>query len=191
MYAQFLDKHLFTFLADMQVSQALGHFCCSLMLKDISWDILHNNIPHQTRKIIEALKISNKKNTKTTALHRPWGGIVVLVFAKSDGKRNAASLITTILCYLSHIDTIEYNNDLKNHAVCRGNQHCLNYALNLGKHNISRGFDTTAHAIQGKPSTYPPRQTLGSQKKTSPRLAQEIWVGTKVGHGCQALLLGS
>ena len=27
-----------------------------LMLKDISWDILHNNIPqHQTRKIIEAL----------------------------------------------------------------------------------------------------------------------------------------
>ena len=35
------------------------------MLKDISWDTLHNNIPqHQTRKIIEALKIS-KKNTET------------------------------------------------------------------------------------------------------------------------------
>ena len=33
------------------------------MLKDISWDILHNNI-HQTRKIIEALEIS-KKNTET------------------------------------------------------------------------------------------------------------------------------
>ena len=33
------------------------------MLKDISWDILHNNIPqHQTRKIIEALEIS--KNIK-------------------------------------------------------------------------------------------------------------------------------
>ena len=35
------------------------------MLKDISWDILHNNIPqHQTRKIIEALEI-RKKNTET------------------------------------------------------------------------------------------------------------------------------
>ena len=35
------------------------------MLKDISWDVLHNNIPqHQTRKIIEALEI-NKKNSKT------------------------------------------------------------------------------------------------------------------------------
>ena len=35
------------------------------MLKDISCDILHNNIPqHQTRKIIEALEIS-KKNTET------------------------------------------------------------------------------------------------------------------------------
>ena len=29
MYTQFLDKHLFTFLADVQVSQASGHFCCS------------------------------------------------------------------------------------------------------------------------------------------------------------------
>ena len=35
------------------------------MLKEISWDILHNNIPqHQTRKIIEALGI-RKKNTET------------------------------------------------------------------------------------------------------------------------------
>ena len=35
------------------------------MLKDISWDIRHNNIPqHQTRKIIEALEI-RKKNTET------------------------------------------------------------------------------------------------------------------------------
>ena len=29
MYTQFLDKHLFTFLADVQVSQVSGHFCCS------------------------------------------------------------------------------------------------------------------------------------------------------------------
>ena len=35
------------------------------MLEDISWDILHNNIPrYQTGKIIEALEISNK-NTET------------------------------------------------------------------------------------------------------------------------------
>ena len=35
------------------------------MLKDISWHILHNNIPqHQTRKIIEALEI-RKKNTES------------------------------------------------------------------------------------------------------------------------------
>ena len=54
---------------------------------------------------------------------------------------------------------------LESHAVCRGNQHCLYYRLKLGKHNTSRGLNTPAHAIQVKPSTYPPHQTLGGQKK--------------------------
>ena len=29
MYTQFLEKHLLTFFADMQVSQDSGHFCYS------------------------------------------------------------------------------------------------------------------------------------------------------------------
>ena len=45
------------------ISQHLVKHTNTSMLKDISWDILHNNI-HQTRKIIEALEIS-KKNTET------------------------------------------------------------------------------------------------------------------------------
>ena len=73
---------------------------------------------------------------------------------------------------------------MENNAVCRCNQHRLYYALKLGKQNTTRGLDTPARAIQGKPSTYTPQRTLGGQKS-----AQEIWVGTKVGYGCQALLL--
>ena len=62
----------------------------------------------------------------------------------------------SILCYLQHTETIKYNNDIKNNAVCRGNQHSFYYGLKLGKHNSPRGLHTPARAIQGKPSTYPP-----------------------------------
>ena len=56
-----------------------------------------------------------------------------------------------ILCYSPHIETIKHNNDLENHAVCRGNQHFVYYAIKLGKHNTSRGV--------GYPSSYNTRQT--------------------------------
>ena len=54
---------------------------------------------------------------------------------------------------------------MENNAVCRGNQHCLYYELKLGKHNTPQGLDTPIRAIQAKPSTCPPQQTLGGQKK--------------------------
>ena len=49
------------------ISQHLVKHTNTPMLKDISWDILHNNIPqHRTCKIIGALEISKKKfNTET------------------------------------------------------------------------------------------------------------------------------
>ena len=54
---------------------------------------------------------------------------------------------------------------MENNAVCRGNQHCHYYGLKLAKYNTPRGLHIPAHAIQGKPSTYPPQRTLGGQKK--------------------------
>ena len=85
-------------------------------------------------------------------------------FPSSQWVPSAIHFIYIILCYLPHIDTIEYNNDLENHAVCRGNQHCLYYVLKLGKQH-STGVEYPSSAIQGKPSTYPPHRTLGGQKK--------------------------
>ena len=54
-------SHLRIFTHNIKIRK----FMISRCVKDISWDILHNNIPqHQTRKIIEALEI-RKKNTET------------------------------------------------------------------------------------------------------------------------------
>ena len=102
---------------------------------------------------------------------------------------NKPPLIKPLLCYLPHIETIKHNNDLENHAVCRGNQHCLYYVLKLGKQH-STGVEYPSSCNTRQAEHVSATSDTRRPEKTSPISAQEIWVGTKVGCGCGALLLG-
>ena len=95
----------------------------------------------------------------------------------------------SVLCYLPHIERIKHNNDLENHAVCRGNQHCLYYVLKLGKQH-STGVEYPSSCNTRQAEHVSATSDTRRPEKTSPISAQEIWVGTKVGYGCRALLLG-
>ena len=82
------------------------------------------------------------------------------------------------------------------------------YRLKYKQIYTSRGLDTPARVTKNKKGQQKHRLNkcknssntrqfervsiaAGTRRpeKTSPRLAQEIWVGTKVGYGCRALLL--
>ena len=79
---------------------------------------------------------------------------------------------------------------MENNAVCGSNQHCPHYALKLGKHNTPRGLDIP-QCMEYKESRARNRCMGHSEaRKPSPRSTQETLVGTKVGYGYRALLLG-
>ena len=78
---------------------------------------------------------------------------------------------------------------MENYAVCRGNQHCLYYRLKnrQTQHSPGVGYPSACNTRQAEHVSA--AEDTRRPEKTSPRLAQEIWVGTKVGYGCLALLL--
>ena len=92
---------------------------------------------------------------------------------------------TCFLCYLPHIETIKYNNDMENNAVCRVNQHCL-YQTKQTQHSPGVGYPSSCSTSQAEHVSA--ASNTRRPEKTSPRSAQEIWEGTKIGYGCRALL---
>ena len=94
----------------------------------------------------------------------------------------------SILCYLPHIETIKYNNAMENYAVCRGTLSLLRTQTRQTQHSVGVGYPSSSNT--GQAEHVSTATNTRRPEKTSPRWAQGIWVGTKVGYGCRALLLG-
>ena len=93
----------------------------------------------------------------------------------------------SILFYLQHIETVKYNNDVENDAVCHGTMSLLRTQTRQTQHSPGVGYPSSSNT--GQAEHVSTATNTRRPEKTSLRWAQGIWVGTKVGYGCRALLL--